>query len=171
MVAVYYCTPADIRENVAGTDNGTGTCAQLDDDELGAAIGRASDRVSAWTGAAYDPSQVPGLVADLTVQLGTYYATLTYRKSRDLAPTDPVYLGYLDAMATLKAIAAGQVQVTPTPPGPPDTPPAPGRARVVNTIPATFDNSDSGTELGLDGRLRAQRARGSGWGWPGRGGW
>jgi phage gp36-like protein len=151
---VSYCTPADIRNNVAGTDDGTGTCAQLDASILLAKIAQASSRVSSYTGEAYDPSEVPDLVKDLTVQLATYYATLTYRKGKDLGPQDPVYLSYLDAMATLKAIAAGQVQVTPSQPsGPPGTPPAPVRARVINRIPAVFSPADSATEIRA-GRLR-----------------
>lgn len=165
----YYITPADVRDNVAGTDLGAGTCAQLDNPELAAAIGRASARVSAWTGSSYDPDAVPDLIFDLTVQLATYYATLTYRKSRDLAPTDPVYLGYQDAMATLKGISSGSITVVPVPPDPGGTPPQPSAPRVINTIPRAFGPEDAGVEFGPGGRLEAQRARGSGWG--GRGGW
>jgi phage gp36-like protein len=169
-VSLYYCTPADIRQNVAGTDDGTGTCAQLDVRVLQAAIGRASSRVSGYTGDDYDPTEVPDLVRDLTVQLATYYATLTYRKSMDLAATDPVYLGYADAMATLKAISAGSVTVVPASPAePPGTPPQPSAPRVINTIPSVFSGSDSATEVTPWGNLRARGANGSGWG--GRSGW
>lgn len=164
---VSYCTPADIRSNVAGTDDGTGTCAQLDAPQLMAAIYRASSRVSSYTGETYSTGGVPDLVKDLTVQLATYYATLTYRKGRDLGPQDPVYLGYQDAMATLTAISKGQVQVTPSQPDePPGTPSQPARARVINTVPRTFTGADSATEIGWGGRLEAQRA-----GWRGGYGW
>jgi len=154
-VPVSYCTPADIRANVAGTDDGTGTCAQLDVRILQAKIAQASSRVSSYTGETYDPAAVPDLVKDLTVQMATYYATLVYRKGRDLSQFDPVMLGYQDAMATLNAIAAGKIQVTPSQPDePPGTPPQPARARVVNTIPRVFGGQDSATELGPAGRLR-----------------
>lgn len=162
---VSYCSPADIRTNVAGTDGGTGTCAAMSDDELSAAIAQASARVSMWTGETYDPSEVPDTITGLTVQLATYYATLTYRKGRDLSAMDPVYLQYLDAQATLKAIANGQIQVIPSQPDePPGTPPTPTRARVINTIPRTFSGEDSATEIGPGGQLRARGGYGSGWG-------
>lgn len=165
----YYCEPADIRANVAGTDSGSGTCAQMNDPFLQDAIGRASSRVSAYTGEDYDPSEVPDLVAGLTVQLATYYATLTYRKSMDLSATDPIALGYADAMATLRAISTGQVQVSPAQPQEPPVAPQPSVPRVVNTIPAVFSGSDSATEVTPWGNLRARGAYGSGWG--DRGGW
>jgi hypothetical protein len=171
-VAVSYCTPADIRDNVSGTDAGTGTCAALTDGQLYAAIDRASAKVSAWTGADYDLAAVPDLISDLTVQMATFYATLTYRKSRDLSAMDPVYLQYVDAMATLTAISKGQIQVVPTPPAePPGTPPPAVAPRVINTVPRTFSGEDSNTEYSPDGRLRAAGAYGSGWGYGRPGGW
>lgn len=165
----YYCTPADIRNNVAGTDEGTGTCAAMPDLELNAAISKASTRVNSYTGTAYDPSAVPDLISDLTVQLATYYATLTYRKSRDLAPTDPVALSYADAMATLKGISSGNITVVPAAPDPGGPPPQPSAPRVINTVPGIFTDEDAGVQRTLGGRIEAQRARGAGWGW--RGGW
>lgn len=142
---VFYCQPADIRNNVAGTDGGTGTCAQLTDDQLNEAIGRAGAKVSSYAGTSWavdanDPViVVPDLVTSLTIAIGTYYATLTYRKGKDLTATDPVYLGYADAMSTLKDIASGLIDVAPTPPA--DATDRAGHVR--NTIPAvfTFDNS------------------------------
>ena len=164
-----YCAPADVRNNVAGTDSGTGTCAQLSDPELGTAINRASSRVSAWTGETYDPTvPPPDLIFDLTVQLATYYGTLIYRKGKALPAEDPVMLGYQDAMTTLKAISSGSVTVVPSPPDePPGTPVEPSAARVINTIPACFTGGDSATEITPWGGLRARGAWGSG----GRGGW
>ena len=145
---VYYCTPTDIRENVGGTDSGTGTCAQLTDEQLTEAIGRASSKVSAYAGTTFEPDAsapdvvVPDLIASLTVAIATYYATLTYRKSKDLSQWDPVVLGYQDALQTLKDIASGTIQVTPPDPGEPSPT---GAARVINTLPRTFTWEDSGT--------------------------
>lgn len=142
-----YCTPADVRTNVSSTDAGTGTCAQLTDDELSAAITQASTKVSAYIGTDYEtdaatPSvTVPGLVKTITIQLATFYATLNYRKNKDLSAWDPVWLAYQDGMQTLKDIISGLVEIDPTPPG--DPPPAAGH--VVQTIPAIFRHSDSGT--------------------------
>jgi phage gp36-like protein len=148
-VAVYYCLPQDIRDNVGGTDNGTGTCAQLTDEQLTEAIGRASSKVSAYAGTTFEPDAsqpvvtVPALIVTLTVQIATYYATLTYRKSKDLAAFDPVYLGFLDASQMLKDIASGLIQVAPPDPGEPSPDAVP--AKVINTTPRAFTYEDSGT--------------------------
>jgi phage gp36-like protein len=160
---VYYCTPADIRENVGGTDSGTGTCAQLTDEQLTEAIGRASSKVSAYAGTTFEPDAsvpdvvVPDLIASLTVSIATYYATLTYRKSKDLSQWDPVVLGYQDALQTLKDIASGTIQVTPPDPGEP----ASTAARVVQTIPSIFTYEDSGTRPTGRGGIAAAGAPGS----------
>jgi phage gp36-like protein len=146
-VPVSYCLPADIRSNVAGTDAGTGTCAMLEDAQLAAAIAKASAKVSAYAGTAWfvdlnDPVIViPDLILTVTVQLATFYATLTYRKGKVLAPGDPVLLGYADAIATLKDIVSGTIEVIPVPPADAIS----DAGHVVNKLPAIFDYSDSGT--------------------------
>jgi phage gp36-like protein len=158
-----YCLPSDIRANVAGTDAGTGTCAALEDYQLSAAIQQASAKVSSYVGTAYvvDADNpvvvVPDLVRMCAIQLGSFYATLTYRKGKDLSPMDPIYLGYLDAIGTLKDIAAGRIDVSPT--GPADPVDRPGYFR--NTIPAIFRHSDSGTEPDGRGGIMPAGAPGS----------
>lgn len=170
MMPAYYCSPDDIRDNVGGTDSGTGTCAMLADNQLIEAIGKASARVSASTGTLYAPDAanpaetVPDLIADLTIALATFYATLTYRKNLALPATDPVYLQYLDALATLKGIQAGQITVDPQPPG--EGAGADEAARVINTLPAVFTGRDAGVERTLRGGIEAQRGPGYGWGLP-----
>lgn len=160
---VSYCTPADIRNNVAGTDAGTGTCAMLEDSQLLAAIGQASAKVSAYAGTAWftdanDPVIViPDLIKATTIQLGTFYATLIYRKGKDLSQFDPVYLGYQDAIKTLNDIQAGKIDVSPTPPADP----VERRGYVRNTIPSIFTYSDSGTEPDGRGGIMAAGAAGS----------
>jgi phage gp36-like protein len=142
-----YCLPADIRNNVAGTDAGTGTCAALEDVQLNASIGQASSKVSAYVGTSYvvdaaDPViVVPDLVKTCTIQIATFYATLVYRKGKDLSQFDPVYLGYQDAIATLKDIVNGLIEVAPTAPADPTDHPG----HIVQTIPSIFEFSDSGT--------------------------
>jgi Protein of unknown function (DUF1320) len=158
-----YCTPQDIKTNVAGTDAGTGTCAQLNDTQLTAAIVQASGKVSAYAGTdwevdAADPViTVPQLIFTCTLQLATFYATLTYRKGKDLSAFDPVYLGYLDAMKTLADIAAGKIQVAPTPPNDPVS----SAGHVRNTVPLVFVPSDSGVEYDGRGGVTAAGAGGS----------
>lgn len=160
---VSYCLPADIRNNVAGTDGGTGTCAMLEDDQLSEAIARASSKVSAYAGTAWfvdvnDPVIViPDLIVSLTIAIGTFYATLTYRKGKDLTTTDPVYLGYTDATQTLKDIASGLIDVAPTPPAD-----APDRAgKVINKLPAIFTFENSGVLPNGRGGIEVAGAPGS----------
>lgn len=160
---VAYCLPADIRANVAGTDAGTGTCAQLEDGQLAAAIGQASAKVSAYAGTAWftDASNpviiIPDLIKTVTIQLATFYATLVYRKGKDLSAFDPVYLGYQDALKTLADIQAGKIEVSPTPPNDPVS--SPGYVR--NTIPSVFTYDDSGVVPDGRGGIEAAGASGS----------
>jgi hypothetical protein len=158
-----YCLPADIRSNVAGTDAGTGTCAQLEDYQLSAAIAQASAKVSSYVGTSYvvdaaDPvANVPDLVKGITIQLATFYATLTYRKGKDLSQYDPVVLGAAEANKTLADIASGLIEVNPTAPADPTDKPG----HVVQTIPSIFGYSDSGTIPNGRGGIEPAGAPGS----------
>lgn len=160
---VAYCQPSDIRNNVAGTDNGTGTCAQLTDEQLSASIAQASAKVSAYVGTSWftdanDPVIViPDLIFNLAVQIGTFYATLTYRKGKDLSAFDPVYLGWMDAMATLKDIVNGNIEVVPTPPSDPTD----RGGYVRNTLPSVFTYEDSGVRPNGRGGIEAAGGPGS----------
>lgn len=162
-MTVLYCTPADIRENVGGTDNGTGTCAQLTDDQLTEAIGRASSKVGAYAGTTFEADAetpvvvVPDLIFGVTVAIASFYGTLTYRKNKPLAQYDPIMLGYVDAIGTLNAIAAGTIEVGPPDPGEPSESPA----RPINTIPSVFRYSDSGVMPDGRGGIAAAGAPGS----------
>jgi len=164
-----YCLPSDIRANVAGTDAGTGTCAQLEDFQLEAAIAQASAKVSAYVGTSFvidaaDPViVVPDLVFTITVQLATFYATLTYRKGKDLSQFDPVVLGAAEANKTLQDIVSGKIEVAPTAPADPTDRPG----HVINTLPSIFTYEDSGTVPNRRGGIEAAGAPGArfGEGW------
>lgn len=157
-----YCAPSDIRENVAGTDAGTGTCAQLSDAQLTAAIVQASAKVAAYAGTdftadALDPVVVvPQLIFTVTLQLATFYATVTYRKGKDLSQYDPVLLGYQDAIRTLTDISSGKIDISPTAPNDPTD----EGGHIRNTIPKTFRLSDSGVEYDGRGGVTAAGAGG-----------
>jgi hypothetical protein len=157
-----YCLPSDIRSNVAGTDDGTGTCAQLTDDQLNLAIAQAGAKVSAYVGSDFEVDAanpvivVPNLVFSITVQLATFYATLVYRKGKDLSAFDPVMLGYNDGIATLKDIVTGLIEVAPTPPGDPVY--APGH--VINPV-KIFRYEDSGVVPDGRGGIMPEGAPGS----------
>lgn len=158
-----YCQPSDIRDNLGGTDAGTGTAAMLEDYQLNAAIAQASAKVSAYVGTSYvvddaDPViVVPDLVKTCTVQIATFYATLTYRKGKDLSQYDPVLLGYNDAIATLKDVVAGNIEVSPTAPADPTDKPG----HVVNTVPRTFTYEDAGVVPNGRGGIEPAGAPGS----------
>lgn len=162
-MAPMYCSIADVKNNVSGTDDGTGTCAQLADGPISAAIAQASNKVSAYAGTVYetDPATptvtVPDLVVTLTIQLAVYYATLIYRKSKDLTAQDPVALMYADAMRTLMDINSGKISVDPVPPGDPVS----TGGHVVQTVPRIFDYSDSGVEYDGRGGIEPVGAPGS----------
>lgn len=134
-----YCTPAEIRNAVAGTNKGAGTCAALETPQLQDACDQGTNTVAAYVGTDYQPTDsqpavtVPPLLHDLALSLAIYYATLTYLQSKDLSPQDPVYLRYLDAIRQLKDISNGVIDPVPPTPG---TAPTGGVAHVFNTIPA-----------------------------------
>jgi len=158
-----YCQPSDVRANVAGTDAGTGTCAALSDAQLSAAIAQASAKVSAYVGtsfvvdAANPTAAIPDLVFTVTLQLATFYATLTYRKGKDLSAFDPVVLGAAEANKVLADVVAGLIEVAPTAPADPVDRPG----HVVQTLPRIFTWADSGTEPNGRGGIEPAGAPGT----------
>jgi hypothetical protein len=141
-----YASPADIRETVAPDGNFAGTCAEFTDDQMSKHILRAQSLVDSSVGMAYTDSNEPPLLKGLVVALGAYYATLAYRKSKDLSQYDPIVLLYQDAQATLKGISNGTI--SPTEPGT-DTSvvPAVVQPKVINPLlygAAAFVGDDFG---------------------------
>lgn len=129
-----YASPADIREAVAPDGNPTGTCAELSDAQIQRHIQRGQDLVDASTGKAFNDTNVPDLLKGLVIAFGAYYATLAYRKSKDLAQFDPVYLLYQDARQVLTGIQQGELDIAPQA----DNDPAPiphDRPKVINPLP------------------------------------
>jgi phage gp36-like protein len=100
---------------------------------------------------------IPALIATVTVQIATFYATLTYRKGKDMSAFDPVMLGYTDAMQTLKDLATGKIQLAPPDPGEPSA----TQARVINSLPKIFEYSDSGVVPTGRGGIAAAGAPGT----------
>lgn len=144
-----YITPQDVKEAVAPDGDVIGTCGELDDEQLQRAIQRGQDRVDAATGRAFDDTNVPSLAKGLTLALAVFYATLAYRKSRDLAQFDPVYLMYQDAVNTLKDLSNNVIDITPVPdPGITDPTPGPRKPRVIN--PGVAANTQDALFFGLD---------------------
>lgn len=157
MAAVQYITTAALKLAMSSTDAGTGTAAGLTEAELTEVIGRASNRVSSWVGQTFDTDlatpafDVPPMVVDLTTQIAVYYAWLNYLKGKPMSAQHPAYLGYQDAMATLKAINAGDIRIDPQPAG--------GLTEVAIVINPNrgpiFTDEDSNVSLGPQGELVA----------------
>lgn len=108
-----YVAPPDIRNAVAPDGSFTGTCAELDDDQLNGHIARAQGVVNGYTSVAFNDFNVPVMVKDLTIQLASFYATLAYRKGKELNEMHPVYLAYKDAQGILKGIKDGTIAFDP----------------------------------------------------------
>lgn len=111
-----YCTADEVR-GVLARDvlDLVGTAGSLADvDLLDYHVGAAQAEVDARLANRYvtpftDPA--PALVKSLTVDVAAYLATLTYRQSVDLEPTDPVALRYARAQDLFKGIANGSVDL------------------------------------------------------------
>lgn len=155
-MSTLYATLADLRLTMDGTDSGTGTAAMLTDAQLTLALQAASNRVSVYAGNVFDGSTPqatpPDIFHDLTLDLAAFWATVTYRKSKALAPDDPVRLRYNDAQAILNAVRDGKLRLDVVAPG--------GVGEevgvVINNIPNIFTGDDSNTTLNpLTGALQA----------------
>lgn len=142
-----YGTVTDLRNILGGTDSGTGTAAQLTDEQLQLALQMASNRVSAYAGSVFDgstPQAVPPpLVITLTYDLAAFWATKTYLKNKVITEQHPVHIAYKDAMQILKDVRDGKVRLDP------DVPGSPGEETgvVINRIPAIFSDEDSNVAL------------------------
>lgn len=155
-MSTLYATLADLRLTMDGTDSGTGTAAQLTDAQLTLALQAASNRVSVYAGNVYDSSSPqavpPDIFHDLTLDLAAFWATVTYRKSKALAPDDPVRLRYNDAQQILNNVRDGKLRLDVQIPG--DVGQEVGV--VINNIPNVFTGDDSNTTINpLTGSLQA----------------
>jgi len=163
---VGYCTVDDVRGVLArDTTDPDGTAASMYDGSLlDFQIVAAQAIVDGYLAGRYQvpflDGAVPPLVTALTVDMAAYRATLTYRQSVDLGADDPVRLRYTDAMAMLKAIAAGDMDlpVTPIPGG--DSPSTVGTVSVRNPYTGHLFGPDD-FELGYAGPRRGRWP--SGW--------
>lgn len=127
-----YAAPADIRNAVSPDGSFTGTCGELSDEQLQGHIQTAQGLVDAYTGIAFMDWNAPVLIKDLVVKLATFYATLAYRKGKELTPTHPVYLGYQDAQRTLTGIKSGILNFEPATLIDVDSPPRRSRPKINN---------------------------------------
>lgn len=142
-----YASVEDLRQVMSGTDSGTGTAAQLTDQQLELALYAASNRVSVYAGNVYDGStgqaDPPPILHDLTLDLAVFWAAKTYLKYKAIENTSPVFIAYTNAMQILNAVRSGTILLDPAV--------APGigseTGTVINRIPAVFTGADSNTRL------------------------
>ena len=143
-----YCQVSDVITALTSF-NAQGTPADIAPAIVQMAINQASAKVSSWTSQqwAVDASgnqvNAPDMIVSLTIDIATYYATLSYRKNKPLAPNDPVLLRYNDACTDLKAIQEGEIDPNPEPLNEPISSPG----HTVNVNPPTFTPADSNTTL------------------------
>lgn len=171
-----YASVADLRAVLAGTDSGTGTAAQLTDQQLNLALYAASNRVSVYAGSVYDGSSSaaapPPILHDLTLDLACFWAAKTYMKHKEIGPVHPIYIAYVNAMQILQDVRAGKILLDPAT--------APGIATdeagtVINQIPRVFTGANSNTRFDpMTGTIEPDVPLGqwapAGMDWPGAGG-
>jgi phage gp36-like protein len=111
-----YLTPTALRLALAGSENLTGTAADLSDADLTDAIEQAQAEVDGRLSTLYDtpfaaPSQI---VIDITRDIAAYLATLTYRRGDPLQPGEAVTLRYTRAQQMLKDASKGDLPLPST---------------------------------------------------------
>lgn len=142
-----YASVADLRLWMSGTDSGTGTAAQLSDEQLTLALYRASNTVSVFAGNVFDGStpqaNPPAILHDLTLDLARFWAATNYLKWKSVETTSPTFIAYTNAMQMLNDVRDGKIAL--------DVAPAPGvgdeTGTVINRIPPVFTGRDSNTRV------------------------
>ena len=154
---VMYSSISDLKLVLDSTDAGTGTAAQLSDEQLTLALTAATDRVTMYAGLYYDdPVTTPTMINSLTLDLAAWWSWTYYLKAKEMGPNHPVVLRYTEATKVLEAIRKGEVDV--------NVPAASAgggsgsggttSGKVINRIPAIFTPYDSNTIV-VDGVLTA----------------
>ncbi|HEY2638439.1 MAG TPA: phage protein Gp36 family protein [Streptosporangiaceae bacterium] len=164
-MATLYATVADLKSILSSTDSGTGTAAELTDEQLTQALQAGSNRVSIYAGSTFDSSTPqavpPPAFNDLTLDLAAFYATATYMKHKVITAQHPIMIRYKDAMALLESVRKGEVRLDPAVPGSVGA----ETGTVINRIPKIFTHDDSNTRISpVTGYLEVQTAwTGAGW--------
>lgn len=155
-MATLYATVGDLRLSVQGTDGGTGTPAELNDEQLTLALTSASNRVSVYFGTIMDGSnpqaQPPDIFHDLTLDLAIFFAWRTYLKGKAVPSDHPAYLAYQNALSILQDARNGKIRLDPADAGGVNQ----ETGVVINRIPPVFTSEDSNTRINpLTGTLES----------------
>lgn len=109
-----YTTIDDVRLALADLGTGTDTAVGLDDTTLEAAISDGDAELDGWLCSRYVTPVVDPLWEPLhrwATTFAAWYATLTYRKGKDLEATDPVQLRKLAVLEILRRVVDGVVDL------------------------------------------------------------
>ena len=155
-----YATVTDVRLAVARDPSKPNSTAELSDDQLGEAIENAQSQVDGYLRGRYtvpflDP--VPALAKSLVIDIAAYLAGLNWYQETELLGTDPLALRYARAIALLKDISMGDIDLDTGDGGGPAPDSAGGMGSPINQYSGSmFGMSDFGLGYG-----RCDR----GWGW------
>lgn len=122
-----YCATGQVRDRLSPGGNASGMASDaLTDEQIEQAVAKGDATIDACLLARYtipadgtwtppspeDADEITGLaiepVQQWSVSLGTYFATLSYRRGLDLTADDPVRLEYTHTMGLLIAIRDGK---------------------------------------------------------------
>lgn len=142
-----YASVEDLKLALSSTDSGTGTPAQLNNEQLTLALYSSSNRVSVYAGNIYDSSvpqaDPPPILHDLTLDLAAFWAWKTYLKGKAMPADHPAFIAYQNAMQVLQDVRDGKITL--------GVGPAPGvgdeTGTVINRIPRVFTGRDSNTRV------------------------
>lgn len=115
-----YSTPNDVRNVLAPgvwpvpedeQPPKTGTAADLSDDQITEAIKRGDNLIDTYIGGKYATpvAEPPVGLVQWSASAGAYYATLTYRRGKDLSDQDPVVRQFALLMQMLQGVASGKL--------------------------------------------------------------
>lgn len=109
-----YATVTDVRLAVARDPSKARSAANLADDQINQAIEDAQSQVDGYLRRRYSlplPAPVPALAKSLVIDIAAYLAGLNYYQETQLLADDPLSLRYQRAIALLKDIQDGEIDL------------------------------------------------------------
>lgn len=112
-----YATVEDVRLALVagGVTTDASTAASLSDADIADSLREAGSFVETYVASRFtwDRTATPAIdpIRWLTRDVAAYLATLTYRRGKDLAETDPIARRYNHALRTLVDISTGKVTI------------------------------------------------------------
>jgi len=155
-----YATANDVRLAVARDPSRPNSTADLGDDQLDEAIENAQSQIDGYLRGRYTlpfEEPYPALVKSLTIDIAAYLAGLNWYQETELLASDPLALRYARAMALLKSVACGEIELDAGDGGAAMTDSGNNMGAPINRYDGTmFGLSDFGLGYGCGNR---------GWGW------